>query len=125
MPYVPYNREQTAFKGGITILASQDFKYTTEGGTLDAAAIGNRKVEVGEPFIQNIATGRYVPYTGQTAGFRDPVLCDVDFFCDGVHNVVVGALIWKGEVYGAKLPAAVTDAFKAANPNIRYNYRGL
>lgn len=135
MPYVPYNRPQSEFKSGKTILASQDFKYTVEGGTLDAAAIGDRYVEVGEPFIKNDATGRYVPFTDAAhidattgaivAGFSDPVICDVDFNCDGVHNPVVGPLMWQATVYEPKLPAAVTDAFKRHTPNIRYESRGL
>lgn len=135
MPYTPFNREQTAFKSGVQILASDDFKYTEEGGTLDAAAIGDRYVPCGFPFVRDTASGRYVPWIDAThagvapatvaAGFTDPVICDVDFNCDGVHNIIVGALIWRGSVYPGKLPAEVTDAFKAANTNIRYVTRGL
>lgn len=132
MPYVPYNRPQTGFKSGITILASEDFKYTEEGGTLDAAAIGERYVEVGEPFVRNETTGRYVPFVAAThatagalnAGFTDPVILDVDFNCDGVHNIVVGALLWKASVYNGKLPDKVTAEFKAVTPHIRYITRG-
>lgn len=127
MPYTPFNREQTEFKGGITILASDDFKYTEEGGTIDAAAVGNRYVPCGFPFIRNLTTGKYVPFTAETTGanFTDPVLCDVDFNCDGVHDTIVGALLWRGSVYPNKLPVEVSAAFKAANPNIRYVSRGL
>lgn len=133
MPYTPYNREQEEFKGGIQILASQDFSYTPEGGTIDAAEVGAVYVPVGTPFVQDVATGRYVPYndadhttTGAlNAGFRDPVLCNVDFQCDGVHNVVVGELLRKATVYPKKLPASVTATFMTLNPHIFYEYRGF
>jgi hypothetical protein len=133
MPFTPFNREQTAFKSGVQILASDDFKYTEEGGTLDAAAIGERYVPCGFPFVRDTASGRYVPFVAAThvtgsalnAGFTDPVICDVDFNCDGVHDIVMGALIWRGSVYPGKLPAEVTAEFKAVTPNIRYVTRGL
>lgn len=134
MPYeVPRNQDATAFQGGKTILASIHMQYTEEGGTLDATAIGDRYVELGEPFIFNNTTGRYVPFVAAThvtgtainAGFSDPVICNVDFNCDGVNHVVVGELLIAASVYDAKLPAAVTDAFRAVTPNIRYVRRGL
>lgn len=134
MPYeVPRNQDPTPFVGGKTILASVHFQYTEEGGTLDAAAIGDRYVELGEPFVFNEATGRYVPFvdathitTGAlTAGFSDPVICNVDFNCNGTDHVVVGELLIAASVYAPKLPAAVTAAFRAVTPNIRYVRRGL
>lgn len=133
MPYTPYNREMEEFRGGIQILASQEFQYTPEGGTIDAASVGAEYVAVGTPFVQNVATGRYVPYTDAdhttdgalSAGFRDPVITNVDFYSDGTHNIVVGELLRKATVYGAKLPESVTDTFKTLNPHIFYEYRGL
>lgn len=134
MPYeVPSNQPQTAYKGGKTILASRHLQYTEEGGTLDAAAIGNRYVELGEPFVRDNTSGRYVPFVAAThvttgvlnAGFSDPVICNVDFNCNGVNHVIVGELIIRGSVYDKKLPAKVTAAFKAITPNIRYVTRGL
>ena len=135
MPYeVPRNQDATAFKGGKTILASViALQYTEEGGTLDAAAIGDRYVELGEPFIRDNASGRYVPFVAAThvtagainAGFSDPVICNVDFDCNGSDNVVVGELIVRGSVYDKKLPTKVTAAFKAVTPGIRYVSRGL
>lgn len=134
MPYqVPRNRPQTEFKGGIQILASAHFKYTEEGGQIDAAAVGARYVPCGEPFIRNLTTGRYDPFVAAThvtngvinAGFADPVICDVDFDCNGVDDVIVGQLIYEGSVYAKKLPAAVTAPFKAVTPRIRYIERGL
>lgn len=133
MPYeVPNNQSQTAFKGGIQILASVHFKYTEEGGTLSATAIGNRYVACGEPFVRQTSTGKYVPFVAAThvtggalnAGFTDPVICDVDFNCDGTNDVVVGQLLYEATVYAAKLPAKVTPEFKAVTPRIRYLNRG-
>lgn len=134
MPYTPHDREQTAFKSGIQILASQDFDYTLEGGTIDAAALGARYVPVGFPFVQDVATRRYVPFVAAThttdgvlnAGFRDPVLTNVDFNSDGVHNIIVGELIYRGRVYDKKLPTEVTAAFKAVTQHkIGYEDRGI
>lgn len=134
MPYTnPRNQDQTPFKGGKTILASLHFRYTEEGGTLDAAAIGERYVELGEPFIRSNSTGRYVPFVAAThvttgvinAGFSDPVICNVDFNCNGVDNVIVGELLISGSVYDKMLPTKTTAAFKAVTPNIRYVTRGL
>lgn len=135
MPWeVPYDQDQTEFKGGLQIRSSIHFRYTEEGGTLDAAAIGARYCPVGLPFVRNDTTGRYDPFVAAThtnattgvlnAGFSDPVICDVDFDCDGVHNIVVGALLSHASVYAAKLPPEVTAAFKAITPNIRYTVRG-
>lgn len=135
MPYeVPRNQDATEFKGGKTILASIHFLYTEEGGTIDAAAVGDRYVELGEPFVFNETTKKYVPFVSAThvttgalnAGFSDPVICHVDFNCDGVNDVVVGELIYTGTFYDKKLPAKVTADFKAlTQPLIRYNSRGL
>lgn len=134
MPYTPFDRSQSSFKSGITILASQDFDYTLEGGTIDAAALGARYVPVGFPFVQNESTGRYVPFVAAThvtggalnAGFRDPVLTNVDFNSDGTHNIIVGELIYRGRVYSGKLPAEVTAAFKSLTANkIGYEPRGF
>lgn len=134
MPYeVPQNQPQTAFKGGKSILASVHLKYTEEGGTIDAAAVGARYVELGEPFIRNNTTGRYVPFVDAThiaagaivAGFSDPVICNVDFTCNGTNHVVVGELMYEASVYSFKLPSKVTAAFKAVTPRIRYVTRGL
>lgn len=132
MPYeVPRNQDATAFKGGKTILASIHFKYTEEGGTLDATAIGDRYVELGEPFVRNNTTGRYVPFVAAThvaagvlaAGFSDPVLCNVDFECNGTDHVVVGELLYEATVYAPKLPAKVDAAFRGITPRIRYMTR--
>lgn len=134
MPYeVPSNQDQTPFVGGKTIIASRHMQYTEEGGTLDAVAIGNRYVELGEPFVFQVSTGRYVPFVAAThvtagvlnAGFTDPVICNVDFNCNGADHVVVGELLIRASVYAPKLPAKVTAAFKAITPNIRYISRGL
>lgn len=137
MPYeVPRNLPQTEFKGGKTILASVHFDYTREGGTVDGAAVGNRYVELGEPFVQRTTDFKYVPYTdaahldaetGQLKdGFQDPVICDVDFNSSGDVDIVVGALLISGTVYSAKLPDKVTPAFKKlTGPLMRYEQRGL
>lgn len=134
MPYeVPRDKGQTPFVGGKTILASVHLRYTEEGGTLDAAAIGDRYVELGEPFVRDNATGRYVPFTDAAhittgalnAGFSDPVICNVDFNCNGTDNVVVGELLYEASVYLPKLPDKVTPAFRAITPRIRYISRGL
>lgn len=132
MPWeIPYDQDQTEYKGGLQIRSSIHFRYTEEGGTLDAASIGARYCPVGLPFVRSAATGRYHPFVAAThvtggvlnAGFDDPVICDVDFDCDGVHNIVVGALLTHASVYSAKLPPEVTPEFKAITPNIRYTNR--
>lgn len=134
MPYTPYNRPQSDFRGGKQILASEDFRYTPEGGTIDAVKVGARYVEVGEPFVRNMNNdGLYEPFVDAThvadgalvAGFEDPVILDVDFNCDGVNNVVVGQLLNEGYVYDAKLPSKVTAAFKALNVHLHYVKRGV
>lgn len=138
MPYeVPRNKPATAFKGGSQIRSSIHYRYTEEGGTLDAAKIGARYVAVGEPFVRNQKTGRYEPWVDGThydaaaanklkAGFEDPVICDVDFDCNGTDNVIVGQLLIEASVYDQKLPTKVTASFRAAtHPLIRYTHRGV
>lgn len=132
MPYeVPRQRPQSEFKGGITILASAHFQYTEEGGTLDAALIGERYVPVGEPFVQNTTSRKYEPFVAAThlnattgalnTGYADPVICDVDFNCNGTDDVIVGQLLIRGSVYNGKLPDAVTDEFRTlTQPLLRY-----
>lgn len=133
MPYTPYNRPQSEFRGGKQILASEDFRYTPEGGTIDAAKVGARYVEVGEPFVRDMATGKYVPFTdaahveeGALAdGFEDPVLCDVDFDSDGVNDIIVGQLLNEAYVYDKKMPEKVTEAFKKLNVHLHFVKRGV
>lgn len=126
MPY-SLNHGRTPFKGGKNILASTHLQFREVGGTLDATKFPEGLVEVGTCIVRNTTSGKFEPYTEAVAGtfpdgFDDPVILNVDFINDGVNDTIVGELIVRGSVYGAKL-VGVTDAFKTATPMIRYVYQ--
>jgi len=119
MPYVPGNTQETEFKGGKNILASEHFQYTESGGTLDGAVIGNAYLPVGTPLARNTTTGKYEVFSTAT-GYDDFCIMDVDVQMAG-KDVIVGQLLIRGSVYDRKLPASVTQAFKdLTKPLIRY-----
>lgn len=126
MPY-SLNYGRTPFKGGKNILASTHLQFREVGGTLDATKFPVGLVDVGTCIARNKSTGKYEPYEEETPGtfpstYDDPVILNVDFENDGTNDTIVGELIVRGSVYGAKL-IGVTDAFKAATPMIRYVYQ--
>lgn len=126
MPY-NLNRGRTEFTGGKNILASTHLQFREVGGTLDATKFPVGLVAVGTCIVKNTTSGKFEPYKEATAGtfptgFEDPVILNVDFVNDGTNDTIVGELIVRGSVYGAKL-VGVTAAFKKATPMIRYVYQ--
>lgn len=116
---------QTGFTGGINILASEHVQFIEVGATLDATKFPVGTVEVGTLIARNTTTGKFEPYVETVAGtlepgFEDFSVLNVDFVNDGENDTIVGEVIVRGSVYVDKMPAAPTDAFKAANDNIRY-----
>lgn len=126
---MPYNLSsgRSEFKGGKNILAtSTHFQFREVGGTLDAKKFPVGLVDVGTCIARNTTTGKFEPYEEATAGtfpsgYDDPVILNVDFMNDGENDTIVGELLVRASVYGAKL-IGVTDAFKARTPLIRYVY---
>lgn len=124
MPYTPKS-SYTQFRGGKNILASEHLQFIEGGATLDAAAFGEGYVEVGTAIARNTTSGKFEPYSETNSGTLEPgfdefSILNIDVEMDGTHDVIVGEVIVRGSVYDAKLPAGVTDAFRAATPNIRY-----
>lgn len=114
------NFGESEFRGGKNILASEHLQYIEGGATLDAAAFGNTYVEVGTPIARDTATGKFVPYTDEGTGLDEHSILNIDVDMDGENDAIVGEVIVRGSVYNDKLPESVTDAFKEANPHIRY-----
>jgi hypothetical protein len=116
---------QTGFTGGKNILASEHVQFIEVGGTLDATAFPAGLIEVGTLIARNETSGKFEPYSETTAGTLEPGFTDfsvlnIDVQNDGTNDTIVGEIIIRGSVYVDKMPAAPTDAFKAANDNIRY-----
>lgn len=124
MPYGPISNE-TQFRGGVNILASEHVQFIEGGATLDAAAIGKKYLPVGTALVRNTTSGKYEEYSETTSGtfepgYDNPVILNVDCDVDGTNDLIVGELIVRGSVYDAKLADNVTDAFKEATPLVRY-----
>lgn len=110
---------RTGFRGGKNILASEHLQFVEAGATLDAAAIGNTYVEVGSA-IGKKANGKWEIYDGE-GEYSELGILNIDVEVNGQDDVIVGEVIVRGSVYEAKLPANVTEDFKAATkPLIRY-----
>ncbi|MED3974603.1 hypothetical protein P4639_14515 [Priestia megaterium] len=120
---MPYNLKygRTEFKGGKNILASTHLQFREVGGTLDATKFPVGLVEVGTCLGLNGTSGKFEPFT-DAGTFTDFAILNVDFENDGENDTVVGELIIRGSVYGAKL-VGVTTKFKTATPLIRYVYQ--
>lgn len=119
------------FNGGKNILASEHVQFIEVGATLDATAFPVGTIEVGTLIARNSSSGKFEPYPGDAtdettgaatfaAGYEDPAVLNIDVNNDGENDTIVGEVIVRGSVYADKLPTAPTDAFKAANDNIRY-----
>lgn len=108
--------ERTDFNSGKNILASEHFQYIEAGATLDAAAFGNVKVELGTLLARNKTTGKYVKFAAaDEADYDDYGILDVDVTITGGEDEIVGSVIVRGSVYEAKLPVnADLEAFKTA-----------
>lgn len=123
MAYSLSNRkEREDFRGGRNILASEHLQYIEAGATLDAAVFGAGYIELGTLIAQNLTTGKYEPVAeaADLAGFTNFGIMNVDAECDGENDLIEGEVIVRGSVYEQKLPTDVPDAFKEANPMIRY-----
>lgn len=112
----------TEFKGGKNILASEHLQFIEGGATLDATKFATGYHDVGKLIARNTTSGKYEPVVGVTdlVGFDNAGILNVDFTNDGENDLIAGEVVVRGSVYTAKLADAVSDAFKAANPLIRY-----
>lgn len=128
MPVYTPKFNETVFKGGKNILASEHFQFIEAGGTLDATAFDTGYHESGTLVARNTTTGKFEPYEEDTtgggaavpSGYDNFAITNVDFENDGVHDMIIGELIVRGSVYEEKLASAVPATFKEANPLIRY-----
>ena len=122
MPLYTPKASETEFRGGKNILASEHLQFIEAAATLDAGAFGAGYHDVGKLVARNTSTGLYEPVADAEAldGFDNFGILNVDWECDGENNVVAGEVIVRGSVYEEKLADEVSDAFKAANPLIRY-----
>ena len=122
MPLYTPKASETEFRGGKNILASEHLQFIEAAATLDAEAFGAGYHDVGKLVARNTSTGLYEPVADAEAldGFDNFGILNVDWECDGENNVVAGEVIVRGSVYEEKLADEVSDAFKAANPLIRY-----
>lgn len=121
MAYGPIFKK-TEFVGGKNILASEHLQYIEGGATLDHTKFPTGYNEVGLLIARNVATGKFEPFiTGEEAPeFDNHAVLNEDFNNDYEQDLIVGEVIVRGSVYEDKLPQAVPDEFKAANPMIRY-----
>lgn len=128
MPIYTPKFSGTDLKGGKNILASEHLQNVEGGVTLDAASFGAGYVELGTAIMRNTSTGKFEPYVdgddGGTpvlpSGYDEFAILNIDWDCDGENDGIAGEVIVRGSVYDAKLPANVTDTFKANTPMIRY-----
>lgn len=122
MPLYTPKFSNTEFSGGKNILASEHLQFIEAGATLDATAFATGYHDVGKLIARNTTSGKYEPVVGaeDLAGFDNYGILNVDFTNDGVNDLIAGEVIVRGSVYEAKLADEVSDAFKAANPQIRY-----
>lgn len=130
MPLYTPKTSETDFRGGKNILASEHFQNIEAGATLDAEAFGEGYHDVGKLIARNTSTGKFEPVADVTGdpeegttgleGFDNFGILNVDYQCDGVNDVIAGEVLVRASVYELKLADEVSDAFKAANPMIRY-----
>lgn len=112
----------TDFQGGKNILASEHLQYIEGGATLDHTKFGTGYNEVGQLVARNLDTGKFEPFTtGEDApDYDNHAVLNEDFINDAEQDLIAGEVIVRGSVYEDKLPQSVPDAFKEANPLIRY-----
>ena len=122
MPLYTPKFSNEEFSGGKNILASEHLQFIEGGATLDATAFATGYHDVGKLIARNTTTGKYEPVAdaADLAGFDNFGILNVDFENDGENDLVAGEVIVRGSVYTAKLADEVSDAFRAANPMIRY-----
>lgn len=110
---------KTTLSGGKNILASEHLQFVEGGATLAHDKFPTGFNEVGAQVAKSDATGKFEPFT-VVEGFTDFGVLNEDFNNNYEQDLIAGEVIVRGSVYEAKLPAAVTAEFKAANPMIRY-----
>lgn len=122
MPLYTPKTSATDFQSGKNILASEHFQFIEGAGTLDATKFATGFNEAGLIIAKNATTGLFEDVQGveDLSGFVDFGILNVDFNNDGENNVVAGEIIVRGSVYEPKLVGEATEAFKKANPMIRY-----
>lgn len=122
MPLYTPKFSSTGFTGGKNILASEHLQFIEGGATLDATKFATGYHGVGKLIARNTTSGKYEPVAGVSdlSGFDNAGILNVDFTNDGENDLIAGEVIVRGSVYEAKLADEVSDAFKAANPLIRY-----
>lgn len=122
MPLYTPKFSNEEFSGGKNILASEHLQFIEGGATLDATAFATGYHDVGKLVARNTTTGKYEPVAGaeDLTSYDNFGILNVDFYNDGENDMVAGELIVRGSVYEQKLADEVSDAFKAANPMIRY-----
>lgn len=122
MPLYGPKFSETAFRGGKNILASEHLQFIEGGATLDATKFPVGYNDVGKLVARNTTTGKFEPVAEvvDLTGYDNFGILNVDFENDGVTDLIAGEVIVRGSVYEDKLADEVSDAFKAANPLIRY-----
>lgn len=122
MPLYGPKFSETEFRGGKNILASEHLQFIEGGATLDATKFPVGYNDVGKLVARNTTTGKFeaVAEVEDLSGYDNFGILNVDFENDGETDLIAGEVIVRGSVYEAKLADAVPDAFKAANPLIRY-----
>lgn len=113
---------KTQLQGGKNILASEHLQFVEAGATLDHTKFPTGFNEVGAQIARNLTTGKFEPFTTgvDAPEYDNHGILNEDFNNDYGQDLIVGEVIVRGSVYEAKLPAAVSPEFKAANPMIRY-----
>lgn len=119
MPVYTPKFNETEFKGGKNILASEHFQFIEAGGTLDATAFDTGYHDSGKLVARNTTSGKFEPFSA-VEGFDNFSITNVDFDNDGTNDMIIGELLTRASVYEEKLADVVTAEFKAANPLIRY-----
>lgn len=122
MPLYGPKFSETEFRGGKNILASEHLQFIEGGATLDATKFPVGYNDVGKLVARNTTTGKFeaVAEVEDLSGYDNFGILNVDFENDGETDLIAGEVIVRGSVYEAKLADAVPDAFKEANPLIRY-----
>jgi hypothetical protein len=122
MPLYGPKFSETEFRGGKNILASEHLQFIEGGATLDATKFPVGYNDVGKLVARNITTGKFEPVAevADLTGYDNFGILNVDFENDGETDLIAGEVIVRGSVYEAKLADVVPDAFKEANPLIRY-----
>ena len=122
MPLYGPKFSETEFRGGKNILASEHLQFIEGGATLDATKFPVGYNDVGKLVARNTTTGKFeaVAEVEDLSGYDNFGILNVDFENDGETDLIAGEVIVRGSVYESKLADEVSDAFKAANPLIRY-----